>query len=422
MSEDRGSGSTEPRRGQSVLVPAGGARGPGAIRVAGGSVPDGKKRRHGAGTRQRGGVRVSVILPGLPQLLAGRWGVGGAALLAWISALSVLTARWERVQGAFAGPPDHVAALVTLAMVLVLAWSWSFVDVRREAEGPTPGKPASGMRALVGAFGRNRLATVGAGVVAVLYLVALLTPLLAPADPVAQGDLLAERLLGPSGRHFLGTDQFARDVLSRLLYGARISLFIGLLAVSIAVSIGTVVGAISGFVGGIVDSLVMRVVDVFIAFPGLVLLIVVVALFEPSFWVIVLVLGLTQWPQMARIVRGEVLAMREREFILAGRALGFSRTRLIVRHVTPNILAPVIVVATLGIGDTIVLEAILSFLGLGVQSPIPSWGAMVADGRSHLMDAWWLSTLPGLAIVVTVLAFNLAGDGLRDALDPRLGQ
>lgn len=405
-----------------MLVPTGGARGPGAIRVPGGPVPDGKGRRDGAGRRQRGGVWVSVVLPGLPQLLAGRWGVGGAVLLAWIGGLWVLMARWERVQGAVSGPPDHVAALVALAMVLALSWSWSFVDVRRKAEGPTPGEPASGLRALVSAFGRNRLATVGAGVVAILYLVALLTPLLAPADPVAQGDLLAERLLGPSGRHFLGTDQFARDVLSRLLYGARISLFIGLLAVSIAVSIGTLVGAISGFVGGMVDSLVMRVVDVFIAFPGLVLLIVVVALFEPSFWVIVLVLGLTQWPQMARIVRGEVLAMREREFILAGRALGFSRTRLIVRHVTPNILAPVIVVATLGIGDTIVLEATLSFLGLGVQAPIPSWGAMVADGRSHLMGAWWLSTLPGLAIVVTVLAFNLAGDGLRDALDPRLGK
>ncbi len=422
MSEDRVSGSTELRRGQSVLVPSGGGAGPGAIPGAGGPVPDGKGRTDGTGRRQRGGMRVSVVLPGLPQLLAGRWGVGGVALLAWLGALWVLVARWARVWGAFSGPPDHVAALVTLAVVLVLAWSWSFLDVRRAAEGPGPGGPASGLGALVGAFRRNRMATVGAGVVAVLYVLALLTPLLAPADPVAQGDLLAERLLGPSSRHFLGTDQFARDVLSRLLYGARISLFIGLLAVSIAVSIGTVVGAISGFVGGMVDSLVMRVVDVFIAFPGLVLLIVVVALFEPSFWVIVLVLGLTQWPQMARIVRGEVLGLRERDFILAGRALGFSRTRLIVGHVTPNILAPVIVVATLGIGDTIVLEAILSFLGLGVQSPVPSWGAMVADGRSHLMDAWWLSTLPGLAIVITVLAFNLAGDGLRDALDPRLGK
>jgi peptide/nickel transport system permease protein len=205
-----------------------------------------------------------------------------------------------------------------------------------------------------------------------------------------------------------------------MLYGARVSLSIGFVAVSISVTLGTLLGAVSGFFGGRVDSLIMRFVDMVISFPRLVLLITIIAVFEPSIFLIVTVLGLTQWPATARIVRGEVLSLRERAFVQAGIALGFSRGRIILRHLIPNALAPVIVAATLGIGDTIVLEAGLSFLGLGVQPPTPSWGTMVADGRNNLLGAWWISTFPGLAIVFTVLSFNLAGDGLRDALDPRL--
>jgi peptide/nickel transport system permease protein len=220
--------------------------------------------------------------------------------------------------------------------------------------------------------------------------------------------------------HPLGTDQFARDVLSRLLYGARISLLIGFVAVGISVTIGTLLGAVAGFLGGAVDGVIMRFVDMVISFPRLVLLITIIALFEPSIFLITAVLGLTLWPGTARIVRGEVLALREREFVQAAEALGFSKRRIILRHLIPNALGPVIVAATLGIGDTIVMEAGLSFLGLGVQPPTPSWGTMVADGRNVLLNAWWLSTFPGLAIVFTVLSFNLVGDGLRDALDPRL--
>jgi peptide/nickel transport system permease protein len=218
----------------------------------------------------------------------------------------------------------------------------------------------------------------------------------------------------------MGTDQAARDVLSRLLYGARISLGIGILAVAISVTLGTLLGAVAGYLGGWVDGAVMRFVDMVIAFPRLVLLVTIVAVFQPSILLIVAVLGLTLWPGTARIVRGEVLALRERGFVLAARALGYSRRRIILRHVVPNVLGPVIVAATLGIGETIVLEAGLSFLGLGVQPPTPSWGTMVADGRNNLLGAWWLSTFPGFAIVLTVLAFNLVGDGLRDAMDPRL--
>jgi peptide/nickel transport system permease protein len=269
-------------------------------------------------------------------------------------------------------------------------------------------------------FRKNRLAVVGLVGLAVLYLVALLAPFLAPYDPIAQPDILHTSYLAPSLAHWFGTDRFGRDVLSRMLYGARISLIIAFVAVAISVSIGTLVGAVAGYFGGRVDALLMRFTDMVLAFPRLVLLIMIVALFSPSTPLIIAVLGLTQWPGTARIVRGDVLSLRERDFVQAARALGMSRRRIILRHLVPNVLAPVIVTATLGIGNTIVLEAGLSFLGLGVQPPTPSWGNMVADGRQNLLGAWWVATMPGLAIVFTVLAFNLVGDGLRDALDPRL--
>jgi peptide/nickel transport system permease protein len=269
-------------------------------------------------------------------------------------------------------------------------------------------------------FQRNRLAMAGLAVVLVLYLAALFAPVLAPFDPTAQGDLVRSSYLAPGGAHWLGTDQFGRDILSRILYGARISLLIAFVAVAISVTIGTLLGAVAGYVGGKVDSLIMRFTDLVLAFPRLILLILIIALTRPSIPLIIVVLGLTQWPGTARLVRGEVLSLREREFIQAARALGLSGARILFRHLIPNVLAPVIVAATLGIGNTIVLEAGLSFLGLGVQPPVASWGNMVADGRQNLIGAWWVATFPGLAIVLTVLAFNLVGDGLRDALDPRL--
>lgn len=266
---------------------------------------------------------------------------------------------------------------------------------------------------------RDPLGVAGVAVILVLTVAAAVAPLLTPFDPVEPGNLVRDRLLPPSAAHPLGTDAYARDVLSRLLHGARISLFIGYLAAGIAVGLGTLMGAVAGYLGGWTDRLLMRFTDMVLAFPRLVLLIAVVAVFGPSLALIVLVLGLTQWPGTARLVRSEVLSVREREYIEAARALGFSRVRILFRHVIPNVLGPVIVAGTLTVGDTIVLEAGLSFLGLGVQPPTPSWGTMINDGRVLLPRAWWLSTLPGLAIVVTVLAFNLLGDALRDALDPR---
>lgn len=367
---------------------------------------------------QRAARILSAVLPGMPQLLAGRLGAGMMALSTWAGMLLVLVTRRERVLAGLGGAWDEKLAVLVLVAGLVASWSWSWLDVRRPRSQHSVGVSQWDLAVL--AFSRNRTAVAGLIVIVALYLVALITPLIAPHGPNVQYDLQTYRLVGMSAEHPLGTDQFARDVLSRLLYGARISLTIGFIAVGISVTIGTFLGSVAGFFGGIVDTAIMRFVDMVISFPRLVLLITVIAIFQPSIFLITAVLGLTLWPSTARIVRAEVLSLREREFVQAARALGYSKWRIIARHLVPNALAPVIVAATLGIGNTIVLEAGLSFLGLGVQPPTASWGTMVEAGRSDLLDAWWLSTFPGLAIVFTVLSFNLVGDGLRDALDPRL--
>jgi len=369
--------------------------------------------------RGRGGVVLSAILPGVPQLLVGRWGVGGLGLIVWTALLAVLLTRWARFAAGWGGPLDHQIASLTVVAGLLGVWGWSMFDVSRPAEVKRTGVGQWSLAAK--AFEKNRIAVLGLIVVVCVYLIALVTPLVTPHDPATQASLVTARLVPPGGEFPLGTDHLARDVFSRIMYGARISLSIGFVAVGISVTIGTLLGAVSGYLGGWVDTVVMRFVDMVISFPRLVLLITIVALFDSnSIFMIMAVLGFTQWPGTTRIVRGEVLSLREREFIEAARALGFSRSRIILRHVIPNVLAPVIVASTLGIGNVIVLEAGLSFLGMGLQPPTPSWGSMVADGRDHLLAAWWISTFPGLAIVLTVVAFNLVGDGLRDALDPRL--
>lgn len=362
---------------------------------------------------------LSAVLPGSGHLAIGAWGRGMLLLLAWTTFLAIVFLSWGRIAAIpEQGSLDDTIAVGTLALTLAAVWIFAVRDLR-----PRPARAAGGdsqWRIAVRLLRRDRLAMTGLAVVVVLYLVALLAPLIAPYDPIAQEDIVRTGYLPPSLAHPLGTDQFGRDVLSRLIYGARISLSIALVAVMIAIGIGTLLGAVAGYLGGRVDTMIMRFTDMVLSFPRLVLLLAIVALFEPSIPLIILVLGLTQWPGTARIVRGEVLSLREREFITAARALGMSRTRILLRHLVPNVLAPVIVAATLGIGNTIVLEAGLSFLGLGVAPPTPTWGNMVADGRQNLIGAWWVATFPGLTIVLTVLAFNLVGDGLRDAMDPRL--
>ncbi len=258
----------------------------------------------------------------------------------------------------------------------------------------------------------------GGALVALLVVMALTAQWVAPYDPNHQ--VLSDRLLPPSGRHWMGTDQYGRDILSRMIYGSRISLAVGLVAVFIYVLIGTTIGSLAGYYGGWVDGLLMRVTDIFLCIPTFLLILMVIAFVGPSILNIMVVIGLTSWTDVARLVRGEILALKEREFIQAARVIGMKDSRIILRHLLPNALGPVLVVATLGIGGAILVESALSYLGLGVQPPTPSWGNMLEEGKEHLTDAWWLITFPGLAIFLTVLGYNLLGEGLRDYLDPRL--
>lgn len=230
---------------------------------------------------------------------------------------------------------------------------------------------------------------------------------------LADGDFVMRKF------YLLGTDQYGRDIFSRIIYGSRISLSIGFLVVFISITIGTVLGITAGYFGGVVDSIIMRTVDVLIAFPRIFLILIVIALFGNSIFLIVLTISLTGWMNVSRIVRSQALSLKEQDFVQACRALGFSDARIIFRHLVPNALTPVIVAATLSIGNIILVEAALSFLGLGVQPPTPSWGNIISEGRDNLLSHWWISTFPGLAIVLTVVCFNLVGDGVRDALDPR---
>jgi peptide/nickel transport system permease protein len=269
-------------------------------------------------------------------------------------------------------------------------------------------------------FRKNRLAVAGGAVVILLGLIAILAPTLAPYDPTAYD--VKQILLPPSQVHWLGTDQLGRDVLSRMLYGSRISMAVGFVSVGIAVLLGTLIGTVAAYYGGRVDELVMRFVDLMLNFPRFFLLLTLIALLRPSIWVIMAVIGLTGWMGLARLVRGEILSLREREFVSGARALGAADARIMFRHILPNALVPVLVSATLGVAGAILAESGLSFLGLGVQPPTPSWGNILIEGKANIEIAWWLSVFPGLAILVTVLAYNLLGEGLRDALDPRLRQ
>ena len=259
---------------------------------------------------------------------------------------------------------------------------------------------------------------VGAAMLALVVGAAIFAPQIAPHSPIDQA--FTDQLRPPSPPHLFGTDEFGRDVFSRVLYGARIALVIGVLADGIALALGVVLGVVSGYFGGRVDAVVMRSVDVLLAFPYLLLAMVVVTILGPSLINAMIAIGIVYTPQFARLVRAAVLAIKEQEFVEAAGAVGAGVARVLGRHILPNILSPIIVMATLTVGFTIVETAGLSFLGLGASPPTPEWGSMLATGRSFMLTAPWIATFPGLAILVTVVGFNLMGDGLRDLLDPRL--
>ena len=267
-------------------------------------------------------------------------------------------------------------------------------------------------------FKKNRLGVGGLVIIVIVFFIAIFAPFLSLYDPGKTDVSL--KLKSPSFQHYLGTDQLGRDVFSRMLYGSQISLSVGFVAVGISILIGILVGAMAGYKGGWVDSLLMRFVDIMLSFPSFFLILTVVAILRPNIYNVMIVIGITSWEGTARFVRAEFLSLRERDYVQAARALGVKDRRIIFRHILPNALAPVFVTASLGVASAILIEAGLSFLGFGVQPPAPSWGNILTEGRTYIFDDWWLTLFPGLAILITVLSFNLFGEGLRDALDPRL--
>lgn len=269
---------------------------------------------------------------------------------------------------------------------------------------------------------KNKMALLGLGILVILVLLALFADVIADYDTVVIKQNLANRLKGPSAEHWLGTDEFGRDIFARLIHGARVSLKVGIIAVGISIVLGGILGALAGFYGGRIDNIIMRIMDVFLAVPSILLAIAIVSALGPSILNLMVAISISSVPSYARIVRASVLSIRDQEFVEAARAIGANNARIIFRHIIPNSLAPVIVQGTLGVASAILSTAGLSFIGLGIQPPAPEWGSMLSGGRQYLRYAWWVTTFPGVAIMITILSLNLLGDGLRDALDPRLKQ
>lgn len=267
---------------------------------------------------------------------------------------------------------------------------------------------------------RNKMALLGLGIIVAIIGIALFADIIANYDNVVIKQNLADRLQPPSAKYILGTDEFGRDIFARLIHGARVSLKVGVVAVSFSIAIGGTLGAFAGFYGGKLDNVIMRIMDIFLAVPSILLAIAIVSALGPNLFNLMIAISISSIPSYARIVRASVLSIRDQEYIEAAKAIGASDMRIIFRHIIPNSLAPVIVQGTLGVAGAILSTAGLSFIGLGIQPPAPEWGSMLSGGRQYLRYAWWVTTFPGVAIMITILSLNLLGDGLRDALDPRL--
>lgn len=364
-----------------------------------------------------------AFIPGLGHLALGRRFKGAHLLTVTAAGVFLLIWRAERVAAAFSSRAiDQWIASLVLIGSLSLAIAYSRRDVGRLLEqGDQPSVVnKSPWGVAIRRFKENKLAVVSVYMIVLLYVVALLTPLLAPYDPSAIDNVLETRYLSPSGAHLFGTDEFGRDMFTRALYGARVSLSVGFLAMLISKGLGTFYGAVAAYFGGIVDAILMRLVDVIIAFPTFYLMLMLVGVFEANILLIILILGFTSWPGTARYIRGEILSLKEQEFAESARAIGLPPRLIIIRHLVPSALSPVLVSAALSVAGMIGAEAGLSFLGLGIRPPTPSWGNMVSGGQDALLVAWWVAFFPGALLTLTLVSFSLLADGIRDALDPKV--
>ncbi len=364
-----------------------------------------------------------ALVPGLGHLALGRRSKGAHLLTVTVAAVFILIWRMERVAAAFSSRAiDQWIASLFLIGSLLLVVAYSRRDVQRLLEqGDEPSVVSkSPWGVALRRFRANTLAVMSIYVIGILYVAALLTPLLAPYDPTVIENVLETRYLSPSGAHLFGTDEFGRDLFTRALYGARVSLSVGLLAMLLSKVIGTSYGAVAAYFGGIVDATLMRLVDVIIAFPTFYLMLMLVGVFEANILLIVLILGFTSWPGTARYIRGEILSLKEQEFAESARAIGLPPRLVIIRHLIPSALSPVLVSAALSVAGMIGAEAGLSFLGLGIRPPTPSWGNMVSGGQDALLVAWWVAFFPGALLALTLVSFSLFADGIRDALDPKV--
>lgn len=380
--------------------------------------PDDAERR----ASRRRAVALRAFVPGLGHLALGRVGRGVRITLFTAAVIVLMACRWDRFFGAFSTPFfDRWLASIFLILLLVGAVWYSRWDVGRilRESGEEKRRGKSPWKMAMRRFRENRLAAYSIYVILLLYALAILAPILAPYDPAAIPDVMANRYLSPSWDHLFGTDEFGRDLFSRALYGARVSLSIGFLAMIIAKTIGTLYGSVAAYFGGVVDNVLMRILDVWIAFPTFYLMLMLVGVFEANIVVLVLILGLTAWPGTARFIRGEILSLKNQAFTESARAIGLPAHRIIVRHLIPSALSPVLVTAALAVAGMIGAEAGLSYLGLGIRPPTPSWGNMVAAGKDNLLNAWWLAFFPGGLLTLTLISFSLLADGLRDALDPK---
>jgi len=291
-------------------------------------------------------------------------------------------------------------------------------EIRSPQASPSVARPQGQIALVWRQLRRDRAAILGAVIVLLEVFIAIFAPFVAPHDPLEQS--IYDALQPPSGTYWLGTDEVGRDILSRIIYGARISLRVGLIAVGIGSVVGVLLGLLAGYHGGLLDNLILRLMDIWLAFPGILLALAIVAVLGPSLFNVMIAVGLSAVPTYVRVTRGSVLSVRESDYVLGARAIGCRAPQIMGKHIFPNVLPAIIVLATLGVATAILTAAALSFIGLGAQPPTPEWGAMLTVGRQFIRQAWWVTTFPGLAIMITVLGINLLGDGLRDALDPRM--